>query len=431
MKEAAVKGIESQVEPDATAGRADRVLILSTEEEEFLNDLGNGYIREFVKNGATFIDYEKAYLENGKAATEALITRTIEEKGIDVLVYQSKPSDFHFGLEFFKALQKMVFTVMMVGDSDHYFDLRDVYYGQCMDLVVVYDYTSRFRFEQYGVEAMSFYSSFDGKRYRPLARPRDMDVSFVGDLTVKVSRRKYLERLRDEGIEIQAFGTGTPRGQLTLDQMVEVFNRTKINLNFTRISTTNALGREPLINRRVRQMKGRIAEIALSGGFVLTEHVPGIDEVFEPGREVEVFHTEDELVEKTRYYLDHPDERRAVAERGHRKAIRDYETSTAVPRLIDKLYERRAKGARVNMEVVSDKRFARNSATFRVGLLASLLKAGRWAPAAEELGAILRTGRPDMVRASKVFAFTLLPSLKRGYLRVRGSLAGQNGRSHG
>ena len=65
---------------------ADKYLILSTTTDTFLNDLGSGYIRELVKNGAAFIDYEHAYMELGNKGTEELIMRTAAEKGAEGLI---------------------------------------------------------------------------------------------------------------------------------------------------------------------------------------------------------------------------------------------------------------------------------------------------------------------------------------------------------
>ncbi|MDO8426369.1 MAG: hypothetical protein Q7T24_02500, partial [Deltaproteobacteria bacterium] len=165
---------------------AGRYAVLSTLKDSFLNDLGNGYIREFVRNGALFIDYEEEYLRLGNRRVQEHILKTIKDKGIEVLIYQASPSDFHFSLQFFRSLQDRVFTVMTLGDSDHYFDIRDIYYAQCMDLVVVYDCLSRYRFRQYGIESISFYSSFDRRKYVKTGGDKMFDVSFVGDVANKI-----------------------------------------------------------------------------------------------------------------------------------------------------------------------------------------------------------------------------------------------------
>lgn len=395
-------------------------IMLSTRRDTFTNDLGAGYIREFEKNGALFLDYEDLYLSLGNAGARGYILKTVEECGAEVLIYQSSPSDFHFSLDFFKDLRKKVFMVMTSGDPDHYFDIRDVYYAQCFDLVIVYDYTSRFRFLQYGIEAISFYSAFDGSRYRKThGAKKDIDVSFVGDLENKIERQEHIDSISGEGFKVETFGTGTTHGQLALSEMVDLFNRTKINLNFTKISGRNAIRKEPRINYRLRQVKGRMAEIALSGGFVLTESVPGLEEVFEPGREIAVFDSKQDLLHKIRYFLSHDKEREEIAESGYRRAVRDYESSTAIPRLIERIEAKRLKRSKRPQEIYTDGPFMKYYTTFRVRMITRFINLRKWRPIIEELEIILRTKRLDLRKASGILIFSVFPNFKRFYLQLR------------
>ncbi|MDA2915526.1 glycosyltransferase [Nitrospinae bacterium AH_259_B05_G02_I21] len=63
-------------------------------------------------------------------------------------------------------------------------------------------------------------------------------------------------------------------------------------------------------------MNMRCFDVPACGGFLLTDAVEELGEVFTPGREVEVFADAEELADKVRYYLAHEDERRAIASRG-------------------------------------------------------------------------------------------------------------------
>lgn len=399
---------------------AENYIILSTTKDGFANDLGFGYIREFIRNGAFFIDYEDMYQALGNSKVEEFIMRTVDERRTEVLIYQSSPSDFHFSLEFFRALQKKAFLIMTSGDCDHYFDLRDVYYGQCFDLVVVYDYLSRFRFNQYGIDAISFYSSFDGKKYKKNDRgKKDFEVSFVGDLEHKIERQEYIDHIQGSGIGVETFGTGSRNGQLSLSGMVDVFNRTKINLNFTKISIRNAFRREPMINFRLRQVKGRMAEIALCGGFVLTEYVPGLEEVFVIGTEVVVFDSKQDLVDKIKYFLKNEKERIEISEAGHRRAVRDYESGKAIPRLIQEIDYIRRKGSRPHQEVYIDNHFIRYYTTFRVRMITRFVKIRNWGPILEELEIILKIKKLDVRKAMGIFIFSLFPNFKKIYLQLR------------
>lgn len=391
---------------------AKKYAILSTWGDSSQNDIGNGYVREFIKNGATFIDYEDAYLRFGNKSVQEYISNVIDENDIEVLVYQSAPSDFHFSVEFFQLLQEKVFTVMMLGDTAHFFDNRDIYYAQSMDLVIVYDCLEKYRFRQYGIESMSFYSSYDTNKYfRRDDVKKSIDVSFVGRLVNKMGRKEYIDYLIQNGISIEVFGTGSNDGPVNLEKMVEIFNKTRINLSFSGISLRSALEKEPNIKTRMKQVKGRVAEIALCGGLVLSEYVPGIEEVFEIDREIVVFHTKEEMLERTRYYLEHENEREKIANNGYVRALRDYDVSTAIPRLINRVEEFRKDKTYRSSKVCLDSHFIKYYATFRIAMIVELIKLKKWHLVYEELRIILRHRRLDLYRMLK-FLLNMFPRLK-------------------
>lgn len=65
----------------------------------------------------------------------------------------------------------------------------------------------------------------------------------------------------------------------------------------------------------------RTFQIPALGGFLLHERNDLIVKYFREGEEAAFFDSDDDLVEKCRYYLDHPDERRRIAEAGRRRCI--------------------------------------------------------------------------------------------------------------
>ncbi len=396
---------------------AEKYAILSAYNNSFLNDIGHGYNREFTKNGAIFIDYEELYTRYGRQKAEEVIHRIIEQNSIEVLIYHCEANAFHFSLEFFRLLQEKVFVVMMLGDTEHYFAERDVYYAQCMDLVIVYDCMSRYRFKQYGIDAISFYSSYDKGRYFKIdGMEETIDISFIGDIACKMYRNEYIGYITKTGLTVEVFGTGSRNGQVTLERMVQIFNKTKINLNFADISLKNAIKKELNINGKIRQMKGRMAEVTLCRGFVLGEYVPGIEEVFEPDKEIIIFHSKEEMVEKIKYYLGHDDKRHAIAEKGYIRALKDYEISTAIPRLISRIEDFRKVNAKRFPEIYVDSRFIRNYTTFRVEMIVKFLRLRKWKQLCEELLVILKNRRLDIVKALGVFLFGMFPLLKKIYL---------------
>jgi len=68
----------------------------------------------------------------------------------------------------------------------------------------------------------------------------------------------------------------------------------------------------------------RIFEATGSGVFLLAEHYENLEKYFEPGIEIETFHDEYELIEKIRYYLNHPLERDSIARRGLERCLRQH-----------------------------------------------------------------------------------------------------------
>jgi spore maturation protein CgeB len=206
--------------------------------------------------------------------------------------------------------------------------------------------------------------------YRPLDLPLRHDVTFVGQ--PHGARRIVLDALRAEGIRVEAWGHGWENGRLDQERMVEVFGTSRINLNLANASSAPASfsqrsrdtvlraaaaalrripGSAPIrsFGKRVlygagsepaaaaaaaaapvalldevpteRQMKGRNFEVPGCGGFLLTDPALELASHYVPGKEVGVFDTLRDLIEQTRYYLTHEEERAAIAAAGHARTL--------------------------------------------------------------------------------------------------------------
>lgn len=89
-------------------------------------------------------------------------------------------------------------------------------------------------------------------------------------------------------------------------EMPIIFKKSKINLNTTMRSIRSGLPQ-------------RIWDILACGGFLLTNYQPELDDFLTPGVHLETYRSVDELVEKATYYLEHDEEREAIALNGYRK----------------------------------------------------------------------------------------------------------------
>lgn len=74
----------------------------------------------------------------------------------------------------------------------------------------------------------------------------------------------------------------------------------------------------------------RIFETTGVGAFLLTEYFDNVGDFFEPGKEIETYRDEKELLEKIDYYLAHEDERKAVAQAGYERCRRDHSMAACI-----------------------------------------------------------------------------------------------------
>lgn len=106
----------------------------------------------------------------------------------------------------------------------------------------------------------------------------------------------------------KAYGLAAQTPYPTAEAYFRHFREAAINLN--------------LVNGNAEtDLNMRHFEITAAGGFMLCRDQPELAECFEIGRECAVFHSETDLLEKSKYYLDHPDERVAIARAGQQRTL--------------------------------------------------------------------------------------------------------------
>ena len=101
-----------------------------------------------------------------------------------------------------------------------------------------------------------------------------------------------------------------------------VFAGSKINLN---ISLKGIEGGTPL----------RVMDVMSAGGFVLSSYSPETAEIFEEDKEIVMFKTPEELIEKVDFYLKHDREREQIAKAGQRKVLSCYTYEKKLKDLMD------------------------------------------------------------------------------------------------
>lgn len=126
----------------------------------------------------------------------------------------------------------------------------------------------------------------------------------------------YTESPSDELHNVNVRG-----GANSLYEMPKIFHLSKINLNMTMRPIQTGL---PL----------RIFDVMGSGGFLMTNFQSEIPEMFEIGKDLEVYTSLDELREKCEYYLTHEDERLAIANNGYIKTKQYHNCKQRIQQMI-------------------------------------------------------------------------------------------------
>jgi len=206
--------------------------------------------------------------------------------------------------------------------------------------------------------------------YRGCDRSLQYPVSFVG--RAHGNRPEIIAAIRDGGVDMHVWGTGWASGRLSQAEMIEVFSRSRINLNLSNASTPTSPGNAPgrravrgwlsrtlnslpfglQIKTRGRQwlaslsdqqsapkrsdqstasgrlypeqIKARNFEIPGCGGFLLTGLAEDLECYYEVNKEIACFHSVEELVDKAQYYLRNEDERAAIANAGRQRTLREH-----------------------------------------------------------------------------------------------------------
>ena len=107
-------------------------------------------------------------------------------------------------------------------------------------------------------------------------------------------------------------------GILSDEEVVKMYSRSKINLGFSACGSTTEL------DQRILQIRLRDFEVPMCGGFYLVEYTKELEDFFAIGDEIVCYRNFDDLVDKIRYYLSHKNERKAIAEAGRRRCLKDH-----------------------------------------------------------------------------------------------------------
>jgi spore maturation protein CgeB len=181
------------------------------------------------------------------------------------------------------------------------------------------------RFRNQGLKAELVRLAFEDTILDKLPKPaQSVDISFVGTLSADHENRRALLETVGRSLNLGIWGRidsswapDSPvrryhRGDAYGKEMYKILQESRVTLNYHIDLAENYAN-----NLRLFEATG-------VGTLLLTDSKCNLHELFEPGKEVAVYHTPDECVELARYYVDHESEREAIAKAGQRRTLRDH-----------------------------------------------------------------------------------------------------------
>jgi spore maturation protein CgeB len=76
--------------------------------------------------------------------------------------------------------------------------------------------------------------------------------------------------------------------------------------------------------KRKEDIKARFFEVTGVGAFLVSYPVKYLDQYFTPGKEIILYNSVTELVSLIKYYLNHPKKITMLAERAHKRALKEH-----------------------------------------------------------------------------------------------------------
>jgi spore maturation protein CgeB len=151
-----------------------------------------------------------------------------------------------------------------------------------------------------------------GKNYTP--------ANVLGELSAAEKRLWYISNLApyevqvwgDEGWhQLDAHGVNYRGSAGHLYELTKIYNAATIHVDIGRIYQSDIVTM-------------RVFDVLACGGFLLAEYSEGLEELFKLGQELVCYRDLNDLTSKVEYYLAHPDEAHAIAERGRARVERDH-----------------------------------------------------------------------------------------------------------
>jgi spore maturation protein CgeB len=159
------------------------------------------------------------------------------------------------------------------------------------------------------------------------------EVTFVGNLGSKpcyLPRREFLKAVIKNGFKLKWWGPRLPRKISTIPLIIGKLGRAyggkfvwgEEHAKICKLSKIY-LGFDAQPHVR-KSMSERLYIAVGCGAFYMCQYIDGIEDVLETDKEIVTFKSEQEMIDKIRYYLKHDDLRKKIAEAGKQRVLKEH-----------------------------------------------------------------------------------------------------------
>lgn len=258
-----------------------------------------------------------------------VIKKTVDQKGFDIIWIDKGVTIYPKILQYIKKKTQKCILVSCSEDDMYAKHNRSWWYVwglKYYDVVFTTKVYNLSELKMLGARKTElFLDSYDERLHRPLILTDDdqrnfaCDVSFIG--TFENDRAEQMLYLAEHGVTVTVWGNGwsgwkdrhknliIKNKAVYGENYVKAINATKINLCFLR-----------KINRD--EVTSRSVEIPACGAFMLGERTKRHLDFFEEGKEAEFFGSNEEMLQKVRFYLENNEKRREIARAGRERCLK-------------------------------------------------------------------------------------------------------------
>lgn len=265
--------------------------------------LSSGIVKDLM-----IYHYDEYLINTGKRIDQLVIDQ-LRENRPDCLAVSYYPftDSRNVNSETFDQIKQMGIPVIFIWFDYIHKHIRDLAQniGSFGSLNVVVD-----TFEHTSEKFMPMWVPQDERIFNQDIDTKDINICFNGSMNGYGERHKYINYLKNH-LNVHIDG-GQREHRLTLQQYSKILKRSKISLNFPNKPDGSVQG------------KCRIYESMLCGCLLMEKTNPVIERWFAPSIDYIPFTSEEELVDRAKYYLANDSEREKITNSATKKMRENY-----------------------------------------------------------------------------------------------------------